>query len=65
MVTSLFLQRILNLSDDELSMFTKVIKKKKWESFEQLLALFPENNTELTTIRNKIKSYISSPTKAP
>lgn len=61
MATSLFLKQILNLSDDEFSAFQKAINKKKWESFVELLALFPEDNSELKTIRNKIETYISTP----
>ncbi|WP_256447643.1 hypothetical protein [Psychrosphaera sp. F3M07] len=42
-------------------MFSKVVNKAQWDSFDELIALFPEDNTDLTEIRRKIKDYIDTP----
>lgn len=62
MPSSLFLKRLLDLSDAEYSLFSKTIKDAQWHSFKELIALFPEGDAELATIRNKINHYINTST---
>jgi len=62
MPSSLFLKKLLDLSDEEYSLFSKTIKAEKWDSFNELISMFPENDPELATIRNKIHNYINTPT---
>lgn len=61
MSSSLFLKKLLNLTNEEYTLFSKVVNKAQWESFDELIALFPEDNTDLTEIRRKIKDYIDTP----
>lgn len=61
MSSSLFLKKLLNLSNEEYSLFSKVVNNAQWDSFDELIALFSEDDPELTEIRRKIKAYIDTP----
>lgn len=61
MSSSLFLKKLLNLTNEEYTLLSKVVNKAQWDSFDELIALFPEDNTDLTEIRRKIKDYIDTP----
>ncbi len=65
MPAALFLKQILGLTSEETNLVSQVVKSTKWNSFQELLALFPEDDPELATIRQKIIDYINTPTKMP
>ena len=61
MPATLFLKQVLGLTSEESNLLSKTVKQTKWNSFEELLALFPEEDPELATIRTKIQDYINPP----
>lgn len=65
MPAALFLKQILGLTSEETNLVSQVVKSTKWNSFQELLALFPEDDPELATIRQKIIDYINTPTQMP
>lgn len=61
MASSLFLKKILDLSSEEYSLFSKTVRNSKWDSFDELISMFPEDDPKLRPLRVKIKNYINTP----